>query len=185
MQRQRLQYWPTWLHNDFNCSASLIVFGMTCFYNWFYNVFAKSFGQGVLPLLFASNVFWVGKIHTTQQSVFDLECNLRDAILDYYNCNDANGREIQTIRRCRFFCVFNLVIDVLSRFILWILRDDRDEPFKQRRQVKHSRFNFAGRSRNPVSRKRVALLSHRQLASTCSVCAREELQTWHTTETDL
>lgn len=185
MQRQRLQYWPTWLHNDFNCSASLIVFGMTCFYNWFYNVFAKSFGQGVLPLLFASNVFWVGKIHTTQQSVFDLECNLRDAILDYYNCNDANGGEIQTIRWCRFFCVFNLVIDVLSRFMLWILQDDRDEPFKQRRQVKHSRFNFAGRSRNPVSRKCVALLSRRQLASTCSVCAREELQTWHTTETDL
>lgn len=27
------------------------------------------------------------------------------------------------------------------------------------------------------SRKRVALLSHRQLASTCSVCAQEELQT--------
>lgn len=64
---------------------------MTCFYNWFYNVFAKSFGQGVLPLLFASIVFWVGKICTTQQSVFDLQCDLPDAILDYYNSNDANG----------------------------------------------------------------------------------------------
>lgn len=62
---------------------------MTCFYNWFYNVFAKSFGQGVLPLLFASIVFWVCK--ETQQSAFDLQRHLPDAILDYYNSNDANG----------------------------------------------------------------------------------------------
>lgn len=184
MQRQRLQYWPTWLHNDFNCSASLIVFGMTCFYNWFYNVFAKSFGQGVLPLLFASNVFWVGKMHTTQQSVFDLECNLRDAILDYYNCNDANGGEIQTIRWCRFFvCLISWLMyyqDSCSEF------SEMTEMSHLSNAVKLSTLVLILQEEAEIpSRKRVALLSHRQLASTCSVCAREELQTWHTTETDL
>lgn len=59
-----------------------LFWGMTCFYNWFYNVFAKSFGQGVLPLLFASIVFWVGKeTHDTAKRIWFTtsfaRCNLR------------------------------------------------------------------------------------------------------------
>lgn len=57
MQQQRLQYWPSWLHNDFNCSASLIVFRMTWFSNWFHNVFAKSFDRCVFRFLFFSGLF--------------------------------------------------------------------------------------------------------------------------------
>lgn len=61
--------------------------------------------------------FVVGKIYTTQQSLFDLQCNLPDAISDYYNCNDANGEGDSTIR-WRSLCAFNLLIDVRSRFVL-------------------------------------------------------------------
>lgn len=61
------------------------------------------------------------------------------------------GERFKRLDGAVFLCVFNLAIDVLSRFMLWILWDDAEEPFKQWRQVKRSRFNFAERSRNPVS----------------------------------
>lgn len=82
------------------------------------------------------------------------------------------GREIQTIRWCSL-CVFNLATDVLSRFMLRILRDDRDEPFERRRHVQHARLKCAGRSRNLVSQRVSPCTPCTQLASVLLVRSGE------------
>lgn len=154
MQQQRLQYWPTWLHNDFNSSASLIVFWMTWFSNWFHNVFAKSFDPCVFCFfvffLFVFTLFGFKQdIWLLQQSIFDLQCNLRDAVLCYYNSTDADRAEIHMIWCCIIF-LFHLLIDVLSTFMLWIFVDNKNGPVNKGCQDKHVHFNLQEETRNPA-----------------------------------
>lgn len=88
------------------------------------------------------------------------------------------GREIQTIRRCSL-CVFNLVIDVLSRFMLGILWDDKDEPFEQWRQVKHPRLKCAAGSRNLLSRARRPAAMQKVGENVLCLCAGETAHVAH------
>lgn len=84
-----------------------------------------------------------------QQSIFDLQCNLRDVILCYYNSTDADGAEIHMIW-CWIIFLFHLLIDVLSTFMVWIFRDNKNGPVNKGCQVKHVHFNLQEETRNPA-----------------------------------